>query len=148
MSDEFELNRKQSFEKREATVEDILLILNVLWRRPHDIPCTPDERHAFHAAVIMAGLGFRPGSVINMRYEQVKLYVAPNPATGSIGPYADVTIYHQKQETNKVYTKQDDVLVTPLLPLYPAALRLNLFIAVRTKCSQYRSARASALSRS
>lgn len=132
IADEFELDRKQSFEKREATIEDILLVLNVLWRRPHDIPCTPDERHAFHTAVIMAGLGFRPGSVTKLRYKQVKLYVALDPATGNIRPYADVTVYHEKQETNKVYKKQDDVCAFRVLPVSSCqSLCLLSFISSR-----------------
>jgi hypothetical protein len=104
--------------KREATVVDINLVLDVLWRRPEDIPCSPDERHAFHAAVIMAGLGFRPGSITGLLYDQVALYVKVDDA-GGISLFAEVTIHHEKQQTNEIHDTQDEMSVTALVPVTP-----------------------------
>jgi len=66
--------------KVEATAEDIIIILKTLWERPGDIHCGLDTRLAFHAFLIMAGIGgFRPGCMMRLPYRQVSLYVARDP---------------------------------------------------------------------
>ncbi|KAK3947351.1 hypothetical protein QBC32DRAFT_401647 [Pseudoneurospora amorphoporcata] len=72
---QFNLICKQTFEKTEATIDDILLILSTLWERAVDIPCDPRYRLAFHILVLIEGIGFRPGTYKNMLYQQVKLLV-------------------------------------------------------------------------
>lgn len=72
------------FEKKEATAEDIALILQTLWRRAEDIPCTPLTRLSFHAMLLLAAIGgFRPGVVENIKYRQVSIQIVRDPKQAS-----------------------------------------------------------------
>ncbi|KAK4183017.1 hypothetical protein QBC35DRAFT_536070 [Podospora australis] len=42
LTKEYNLITRQKFEKHEATDEEILVILNIIWHRPNLIPCDPD----------------------------------------------------------------------------------------------------------
>ncbi|KAK3948663.1 hypothetical protein QBC32DRAFT_400768 [Pseudoneurospora amorphoporcata] len=79
LAQKFNLSCRQTFEKTEATTDDILLILSTLWERAVDIPCNPRCRIAFHILVLIGSIGFRPGTYENMLYRQVKLLVVRDP---------------------------------------------------------------------
>ncbi|KAA8624040.1 hypothetical protein SMACR_12725 [Sordaria macrospora] len=94
LAQKFNLSCKQTFEKTEATTDDVLLILSTLWERAVDIPCDPRHRDntpvlvtvrhnraAFHTLVLIGSIGFRPGTYENILYRQVKLLVVRNPDT-------------------------------------------------------------------
>ena len=95
------------FEKVAATPEDIRVVLNTLWTRPADITCDPETRLAFHAIVILAGLGFRPGVVLEVNYENVKLALVRDPSHPDRRTLtAAITLRQNKQRTGQVYTGQ------------------------------------------
>lgn len=80
LADELGLTVNQTFEKVEATAEDIIVVLNTLWERAGDINCEPDTRLAFHAVLLTAGIGgFRPASMMRLPYRQVSLAVVRDP---------------------------------------------------------------------
>ena len=96
--------------KTEATTDDILLILSTLWERADDIPCDPRHRLAFHTMVLIASIGFRPGTLENMLYQQVKLLVVRDPNTMEPRLVAQITINQNKLSANKI-DKGADVYV-------------------------------------
>lgn len=64
-----DLTREQTFVEKEATAEDIVLLIKTLWRRADDIPCSPLLRISFHNMLLLAGIGgFRPGILVNIKY--------------------------------------------------------------------------------
>lgn len=116
------LSREQTFNKVAATEEDILIYLRTLWSRAEDIPCSADERVAFHCILIMAGTcGFRPGTMMNLKYEQVAMLAVRDPATGRRQLVATITIIHNKQKTGVCRKAQDHRYTFPLFPLPPLA---------------------------
>ncbi|KAI3400990.1 hypothetical protein diail_1198 [Diaporthe ilicicola] len=67
------LTREQTFVKKEATAEDIALVLRTLWTRAEDIPCDPVTRVSFHNTLLLGAIGgFRPGVLENLKYRQNK----------------------------------------------------------------------------
>ncbi|CAJ2510239.1 Uu.00g061390.m01.CDS01 [Anthostomella pinea] len=80
LPDLMDLNRKQSFEKKEMTPEDIMVLLGTFWTQARHIPCLPQTRVAFHCAIFIAGIGgFRPGEVMNLKYRQVAFELVQDP---------------------------------------------------------------------
>lgn len=76
------LSRDQTFEEKEATAEDVALILQNLWQRADDIPCAPLSRVSFHAMLLLAASGgFRPGWVETVMYRQVSIQMVRNSKT-------------------------------------------------------------------
>ncbi|KAB5513527.1 hypothetical protein GE09DRAFT_1013927 [Coniochaeta sp. 2T2.1] len=111
LADEYGLTREQTFEKVEATPEDIRILLTTLWNRPADIVCAPRDRFSFHGILILAGLGFRPGVVVKIPYKQVKLAIVRDPKQPNRRTLAaSVTLRQNKQMTGKVYQRQDHIL--------------------------------------
>lgn len=69
-----------TYEKVEATAEDIIAILRTLWDRAEDIPASPLTRVCFHAVVLLSALGgFRPGAVLNLLYKDFTPAVVRDP---------------------------------------------------------------------
>ncbi|KAM7210532.1 Protein of unknown function (DUF3435) domain containing protein [Rhypophila decipiens] len=111
LTEKYQLTRKQTFTKVEATSEDIMVVLRELWTRAEDIPCSPSERHAFHGTVLLGGLGFRPQCIAEFPYNQVAIAVVRHPENRSLREIvAKIKIIQNKQRTNKVYKKQNDTL--------------------------------------
>jgi hypothetical protein len=108
VADKYELTREQTFEKIEAVPEDVRVLLNTLWTRAADINCAQNERFSFHAILIIAGIGFRPGAVVKIPYKQVKLAVVRDPQHLDRRNLAvSITLRQNKQRTGKVYQRQD-----------------------------------------
>lgn len=99
------LSLKQSFEKRETSSEDVIILLDVLWTRAADIKCTPDVRVAFHSAVLLAAIGgWRPACLLNIKYKDVQLgWVRHLNKTHLV---ADITIHQNKQNENRIERTQ------------------------------------------
>ncbi|KAH7123438.1 hypothetical protein B0J13DRAFT_612184 [Dactylonectria estremocensis] len=95
---ELNLSLGQSFEKKEATEEDVMLILTTLWTRPQDIPCSPKVRAAFHAAVLLGAIGgWRPASLVQVKYRDVEIGWLRDPDDlKTYHPTAKVMVYHVK----------------------------------------------------
>jgi hypothetical protein len=73
---EAQLIKELTFEKLEATDEDVILILRTLWERAADLGIDPDTRISFHANVLLSAMaGFRPGCLGKMRYRDFVLSI-------------------------------------------------------------------------
>lgn len=80
LSDKYGLTRNQLFDKSKATAKDILLILETLWRRAKAIICSSEDRAAFHSVVLINSIGgFRPGTLMEFKYDQVELGFVRDP---------------------------------------------------------------------
>ncbi len=98
------LTLKQLFTKRETPPENIILILSTLWSRAEDIRCSPSTRVAFDCSIILGGIGgWRPKSVVAIKYEQVQFAWVRDPFDPQITRLAaTVTIRHVKQRQNRI----------------------------------------------
>jgi len=91
------LNLGQSFEKKEATADDIMLVLLTVWQRGRDIPCRPEHRFGFHCAVMLGGFGgWRTGETIQLLYKDTVIEWIQDLDTHMIWPVATITIHHVK----------------------------------------------------
>jgi hypothetical protein len=119
VAEKFGLTHELTAPKVEATSDDLLLLLDTLWTRAEDIPCSSRDRMALHSTLILAGIGFRPGSIMQFLYNQVSLQVIrdlESPDRMTIA--ATVTVFHEKRETgdpNATYVKPFLSLAEPLL---------------------------------
>lgn len=108
MAAEVGLTLQQTFEKKEATVEDVLLVLKTLWERGRDIPADPRRRTAFHSIILIAALaGCRPDVMTIIKYKDVELALI----RGSAGPVlvAKVTLTQNKRKEGRIRQAQDDM---------------------------------------
>ena len=105
------LTRRQTFEKHEATGEDLVFILHMFWLRPDLIPCDPDARLDFHISTLIGGVaGFRPGERMSIFYDQIEMKVVRDPEDASrTNLVATITMFHNKQRPDQVRTSQDDM---------------------------------------
>ncbi|KAL2289652.1 hypothetical protein FJTKL_01892 [Diaporthe vaccinii] len=105
------LTREQTFVEKEATAEDIALVLRTLWTRAEDIPCDPVTQVSFHNTVLLGGIcGFRPGVLENLKYRQVALLVLRDPRTQRKRIVASFTVRQNKQRTGAIRRDQSNVL--------------------------------------
>lgn len=101
--DDLGLSLKQKFVKKEATAEEVTLLVKMLWHRAADIPCEPRARIAFHNMLLLSGIGgFRSGVLFNMKFHQVGLDLVLHPATGERQLVTTFTIYQNKQQTKTI----------------------------------------------
>jgi hypothetical protein len=106
------LSRKQLFVKKEATTQDIALVLQTLWHRAQDISCTPLTRVSFHAKILMLALGgFRPGVVERIKYRQVSVELVRGPEMQQPKLVVTFTITQNKQRDDIIRKDQKDVYV-------------------------------------
>ncbi|KAH7633844.1 hypothetical protein B0T09DRAFT_334751 [Sordaria sp. MPI-SDFR-AT-0083] len=124
------LSCRQTFEKTEATTDDVLLILSTLWERAADIPCAPRHRLAFHTLVLIGSIGFRPGTYENMLYRQVKLLVVRDPDTKQSRLVAEITINQNKLSANKI-DKGADVVTFSATMVPCQIVCLVTFVAIQ-----------------
>ncbi|KAI6629206.1 hypothetical protein MCOR07_001006 [Pyricularia oryzae] len=113
LANKFEFTKKQTFVKVAATTADILIVLITLWTRANDIPCDRETRIAFHAKILLASMGgFRRGTLDKLKYNQIKMHLSrPGKKTvENINIFGDLTLYYNKQQTNKICTSQDNVI--------------------------------------
>ncbi|KAH8757749.1 hypothetical protein F5883DRAFT_428208, partial [Diaporthe sp. PMI_573] len=105
------LTREQTFVKKEATAEDVSLVLRTLWTRAEDIPCDPVTRVSFHNTLLLGAIcGFRPGVLENLKYRQVTILVLRDPKTQRKRLVASFTIRQNKQRAGAIRRDQSNVL--------------------------------------
>ncbi|KAH9431468.1 hypothetical protein MCOR02_008757 [Pyricularia oryzae] len=117
LANELELNKKQTFVKVAATTTDILTVLITLWNRAKDIACDRETRVAFHARILLASLGgFRRGTLDKLKYSQIRMHLSRpgKKAVENMNVFGDLTLYYNKQQTDKICTSQDDVITITL----------------------------------
>lgn len=91
------LSLEQGFVKREATSDDVLLIISTLWRRASDIHAEPSVRVAFHCALVLGAFGgFRTGLIENITYGQIEMALIR--VQGSLRAVATITMTHNKMK--------------------------------------------------
>ncbi|KAG6353756.1 hypothetical protein INS49_005232 [Diaporthe citri] len=123
------LEHQQLFDKREATAEDILLILKTLWERGSDIRCKPDVRVSFNAALVIAAIGgFRMGVVKDLEYRQVQLgFVRVN---GRLEPVATISLLQNKRKENAIRKSQNELVsISVTVVPYKLVCVLSLIVA-------------------
>lgn len=104
------LSLEQSFVKKEATSDDIALLLQVLWRRADLIQCNPLTRISFHFMVLVGSLGgFRPDVITDFKYSHAGVELIRLPETGRRILVATFTIHQNKQRTGLVKSDQRNV---------------------------------------
>ncbi|KAI1382568.1 uncharacterized protein F4822DRAFT_441804 [Hypoxylon trugodes] len=126
---EHNLTRQQTFEKKEMTPEDVMMLLGTLWKQARHIPSTARTRQAFHGAVLAAAIGgFRPGEVMNLTYRQVAFELVRDPLDSSKRRLVvSITIRHNKQQENVIQRSQHrlvafSITVIPCKPICLASL--------------------------
>lgn len=101
------LVNEQSFVKREATPEDVVLLLQTLWNRAEHIPCNPLTRISFHNMILLAAIGgFRPGVLLNLKYSQIGLKLVLDPRTKTTRLVVDFTLFQNKQRATVIRRDQ------------------------------------------
>ncbi|PKK52457.1 hypothetical protein CI102_4191 [Trichoderma harzianum] len=105
---ELGLSLEQSFEKSEMRADDVIFCLDTVWTRAKHIPCRPSIRFAFHCATLLGGIGgWRPGSLVNIRYEDVEFaWVRDLKDPLKTWPVVYTTIHHVKQRAIRIQRDQ------------------------------------------
>ncbi|KAL6794822.1 hypothetical protein GGI42DRAFT_128351 [Trichoderma sp. SZMC 28013] len=108
LGEELGLSLEQGFEKSEMTAEDVIFCLDTVWTRAKDISCRPSIRLAFHCATLLGGIGgWRPGSLVNIRYKDIELAWVRDPNDLSkTWPVVFITIHHVKQKKHHIQRDQ------------------------------------------
>lgn len=89
-----ELDLEQSFVRKEATKDDIALLLQVLWRCADRISYDPLTRVSFHYMVLVGAIGgFRPGVLVDLKYRDVRLELTSSPGISQKNLVATFTIH-------------------------------------------------------
>ncbi|KAK4206080.1 hypothetical protein QBC37DRAFT_393662 [Rhypophila decipiens] len=132
LSNKYNLNREQRTVKREATAEDVMMVLDTLWSRAADIPCEPRARVAFHSLVILCSLGFRGGVTMNFCYKDVELQVVRGLDDAKSTLFARLTLHHNKQKQNIIRRRQDHIVEIGLFPVPCQLICLVSQIALRS----------------
>ncbi|KAM7197986.1 Protein of unknown function (DUF3435) domain containing protein [Rhypophila sp. PSN 637] len=132
LTDKYNLNREQRAVKREATAEDIMMVLDTLWSRAADIPCEPRARVAFHSLVILSSLGFREGVTINFCYKNVELQVVRGLGDVKSTLFARLTLHQNKQRQKVIRRQQDHIVEIGLFPVPCQLICLVSQIALRS----------------
>jgi hypothetical protein len=92
------LAKEITFEKLEATAEDVIIILRTLWERAAELRIDVQTRIAFHANVLLSAMGgLRPGTLGKVRYRDVLVSVLRDPMDNTkLKHTATVTIPRNK----------------------------------------------------
>ncbi|KAI7785349.1 Mitosis inhibitor protein kinase mik1 [Diaporthe eres] len=105
------LSSEQSFVKKEATSEDIALLLQVLWRSADLIAAAPLTRVSFHLMLLLGAVsGTRPGVLTDIRYRDISVELVRAPETGHRNIVAHFKLRQNKQKANTVYADQKHLL--------------------------------------
>jgi hypothetical protein len=95
------------------TTEDVLLFLDTLWTKAKHIPCHPETRNAMHCVILLGAFGgWRPGSLMNMKYQDVEFGWFSHPKyPQKVWPVVTITIHHVKQRKGVIKRTQRAMLV-------------------------------------
>jgi len=81
LAKELSLTVTLTFEKIEATAEDVIILLNTLWERADDISCQPRTRLCFYGTLLLGGIGgFRQATIRRLTYGDINLAVVRDPS--------------------------------------------------------------------
>lgn len=145
LPDLLQLNREQTFKKKEITPDDIMVLLGTLWTQARHIPCTPQTRISFHTAVLMAAIGgFRPGELMLLKYNQVQFELLRDPRDPSKRRLvASIQIRHSKQKRSIQESQHRTLLfcitTIPCKPLCLVSLLVGRALADRAFETDFRS---------
>ncbi|KAL7932224.1 hypothetical protein V8C35DRAFT_97301 [Trichoderma chlorosporum] len=108
LAKKLKLSLKQLVEKRQMTMEDALLFLDTLWKKAEHIPCKPNLRNALHCVILLGAFGgWRPGSLINIKYRDVEFGWYSHPRyPNKVWPVVTIIIHHIKQRKIKIQRTQ------------------------------------------
>ncbi|GKT94480.1 hypothetical protein Ct61P_12330 [Colletotrichum tofieldiae] len=112
MADKYSLLREQTFVKVEATIHDILLMLDILWTRAEDILCDPSTRLAMQQAIILDSMGgWRSGSLMEFCYQNVEVAVVRDPENHERTTLiAEITVQQNKRPSKRAQKSQDQIM--------------------------------------
>ncbi|KAJ5014209.1 hypothetical protein K4K57_001822 [Colletotrichum sp. SAR 10_99] len=112
LADKYKLERRQTFVKTEATIDDILTFIDTLWTRASDIPCNAATRLAVHTTVLLDSLGgWRLGTLMNFKYRDIEMAVVRDPEDHNrTALIATINVEQNKRQANKAQTSQDDII--------------------------------------
>ncbi|KAK1657565.1 hypothetical protein BDP55DRAFT_623481 [Colletotrichum godetiae] len=112
LADKYNLERRQTFVKKEATIDDILTFIDTLWTRASDIPCSAATRLAVHTTVLLDSLGgWRLGTLMNFKYRDIEMAVVRDPEDHErTALTATINVEQNKRQANKAQTSQDDII--------------------------------------
>ena len=80
LAHEAQLLKELTFEKIEATAEDVIVILRTPWERAADLAIDAETRISFHAKVLLSAMGgFRLGCLGKIRYKNFVLPILRDP---------------------------------------------------------------------
>lgn len=95
-----------------------MLVLSTLWVRAKDINYNTLIRVTFHATLLLASLGFCPGVVTGLSYDQVRLDLVRDPQNPVEHKIVTEITLHQKKQRLQIYTNQRNIYVCPLPRIY------------------------------
>ncbi|KAF5969555.1 domain-containing protein [Fusarium coicis] len=128
-ADEMGLQLEQTVEKKAISTEDLLLVLDTIWKDAIHIPCLPQVRLAFHTAVVPGGAGgWRPASLLGLKYEDVEIGLMRHPYNKRVILVAKIRIHHVKQRRG-IKRDQRDKLDFHITFVPRRSICLPLFIA-------------------
>ncbi|UKZ79054.1 hypothetical protein TrVFT333_006805 [Trichoderma virens FT-333] len=127
------LSCEQGFVKSEMTAEDVIFCLDTVWTRAKDISCRPSIRLAFHCATLLGGIGgWRPGSLVNIRYKDIELaWVRDRNIPSKTWPVVFITIHHVKQRKHQIQRDQRSRLTFGMTPVPYKLLCLVTLFTIR-----------------
>ena len=103
-----DLTHHQQFIKREATSDDVLLVLSMVWKRSPNINIAPRTRVAFHGVLLLAAIGgFRMSVVAEVAYRQVELALVRVHGVARL--VASITLQQNKRQELTIRKGQDEL---------------------------------------
>jgi hypothetical protein len=109
LAQEAQLIKELTFEKVEATADDVIVVLRTLWERAADLAIDTETRIFFHANVLLSAMGgFGPGCLGKTRYKDFVLSVLRDPRDRSkMKHVATITIKRNKMKDSLTVSKAD-----------------------------------------
>lgn len=132
---EMGLRLDQGFMKKEATSDDIVVLLQIFWKCAALIRCKPITRCSFHNMLLLGAIGgFRPGVLKNIKYRDVCLALVRIPKEEGRRLVATFTLHQNKRKASSVQTNQKHMQVFRItLWLLPTFL-MKRDCVVLTRC--------------
>ncbi|CVK97728.1 uncharacterized protein FMAN_16010 [Fusarium mangiferae] len=124
------LSRTQLFDKKEMTLQDLLMVLRTVWQRASYITCQPNQRLSFSAMLIMGGIGgWRYESLKKLTYRDIELGWLRDPQNPQKARcVATVRIHHVKRKTDAIERDQTSSFTfgITLVPFKPVCLLTHI----------------------
>ncbi|KAF5725116.1 hypothetical protein FMUND_210 [Fusarium mundagurra] len=124
------LSRTQLFDKKEMTLQDLLMVLRTVWQRASYITCQPNQRLSFSAMLIMGGIGgWRYESLKKLTYRDIELGWLRDPQNPQKARcVATIRIHHVKRKTDAIERDQTSSFTfgITLVPFKPVCLLTHI----------------------